>query len=101
MNFKKLIAISEAGLQDSVRYLATPFDSINNNIFYRDNSPVPSSNSSNADSNSNQGDANNTLIEIEQTRRVLELISNKIKEIGYADDILTCDNWEDIISNDN
>ncbi|KAK4509612.1 uncharacterized protein ATC70_007965 [Mucor velutinosus] len=84
MNFKKLIAISEAGLQDSVRYLATPFDSINNNIFYRDNSPVPSSNS-----------------KIEQTRRVLELISNKIKEIGYADDILTCDNWEDIISNDN
>ncbi|KAL9536737.1 hypothetical protein MBANPS3_012407 [Mucor bainieri] len=97
INFKKLIAIYESCMQDSVHYLATSFDSINNSIFYRDDSPVPSNISS---TDSSQNDVEDNLMELEQSRRVMELIEDKIKKIGHTDDVLTCDNWEDIINDD-
>ncbi|KAI9357738.1 hypothetical protein BD770DRAFT_321549, partial [Pilaira anomala] len=83
INLKKLIAIYEAGFQDSIGFLDSTFNSTNNNIIFRDDLPEPSSNS-----NSNEDDT---------ASRVLMLIEERIKEIGHDDGVLTCDDWESII----
>lgn len=36
-------------------------------------------------------------MEVEQARRALKLIDNKMKGISFDDDVLTCEDWEDIV----
>lgn len=36
-------------------------------------------------------------MEVEQARRALKLIDDKMKGISFDDDVLTCEGWEDIV----
>ncbi|GAA5803855.1 hypothetical protein HPULCUR_009634, partial [Helicostylum pulchrum] len=98
INLKKLIAIYEARFQDSIGFLVSSFNSTNNDIIFREDSPEPSSNSNSNEDDTGPDTISDNWIEVEPASRVLMLIEERIKEIGYDDGVLTCDDWKSIIS---
>ncbi|KAI7905461.1 uncharacterized protein BX663DRAFT_549460 [Cokeromyces recurvatus] len=72
--------------------------STNNNMFFRKDSSEPLSNLNSNEDNTSFDTLGDNWIEVEQASRVLMLIDKRIKEIGYDDDVLTCDDWESIFS---
>lgn len=84
MNLKKLSAIYQTGLEDSISFLA----SNNNDVFYRADSPI-----SDASDTSNESD----MMETERLRRILKLATDKVNAIDLDDDLLSCEDWEDLL----
>ncbi|KAI8997271.1 hypothetical protein BDB01DRAFT_770511 [Pilobolus umbonatus] len=74
-----------------------PLTTTNNNIFFREDSSEPSSNLNSNEDDTSLDTIGDNWIEVEQANRVLMLIDERIKETGYDDGVLTCDDWESII----
>lgn len=86
--------IYEVALHDSVNFLVSSFEGVADNLFLRDDSSL-SSTSDDQSSTSSSRDENNWM-QMEQSRRVVKLIDDKINGMVFEDDILTCEDWEDI-----
>lgn len=72
-------------LEDSISFLS----SNDTGMFYREDSPIfddISDTSSNTD-----------MMEIERFCRIPKLTADKVDVIGLDDDVLTCEDWEDIL----
>ncbi|KAG1040015.1 hypothetical protein G6F43_012377 [Rhizopus delemar] len=98
LNFKKLEIICEAGLRDSVDFLAQPLGGKTSDVFFKSNSPLSSQDSEESTSSEEDStNSKNNWMEVEQARRALKLIDDKMKGISFDDDVLTCEDWEDIV----
>jgi hypothetical protein len=94
-----LEAIYEVALHDSVNFLVSSFEGVADNLFLRDDSSLPSTGddqSSTSISRASTPNENNWM-QMEQSRRVVKLIDDKINGMVFEDDILTCEDWEDIL----
>lgn len=89
MNLKKLEIIFNACLNDTIEYLVPPVCATASNIFFREDSPGLVS--------SNESKSSNGWELAEQARRVVQYIDNEINSLSYAKDILTGDDWEDLV----
>lgn len=84
MNLKKLTSIYQVGFEDSISFLS----SNNESIVYCDDSPI----SDDASDTSTGSD----MIEMARSRRILKL-TNKVYAIGLYDDLLSLEDWEDLL----
>ncbi|ORE02419.1 hypothetical protein BCV72DRAFT_53146 [Rhizopus microsporus var. microsporus] len=92
LDLKKLTAIYQVGLEDSISFLS----SNNDDMFYRVDSPI----SDDASDTSTSSD----MMEMERLRRILKLTTDKVNAIDLDDDLLSCEDWEDLLildENDN
>lgn len=62
--------------------------STNDDIFYRDDSPI---------SNTSDTSTSSDMMETERLRRILKLTIEKINAIDVDDDLLSCEDWEDLL----
>lgn len=75
----------QVNLEDSISFLS----SNNDGMFYRDDSP--SSDDTSGTSTSSD------IMEMERVHRILKLTTNKVNAIGLDDDLLSCEDWEDLL----
>ncbi|KAG1448620.1 hypothetical protein G6F56_008890 [Rhizopus delemar] len=76
LDLKKLTAMYQVNLEDSISFLS----SNNDGMFYRDDSP-------NSDDTSDTSTSSD-IMEMERVRRILKLTTDKVNAIGLDDDLL-------------
>ncbi|KAG0757902.1 hypothetical protein G6F62_008661 [Rhizopus arrhizus] len=99
INLKKLEAIYEVALHDSVNFLVSSFEGVADNLFLRDDSSLSSTGDDKSTTSTSRASTLNEInwMQMEQSRRVVKLIDDKINGMVFKDDILTCEDWEDIL----
>ncbi|KAG2198878.1 hypothetical protein INT47_010283 [Mucor saturninus] len=75
----------QVNLEDSINFLT----SNNDGMFYRDDSPTSDDTSDTSTSSD--------IMEMERVRRILKLTTDKVNSIGLDDDLLCCEDWEDLL----
>ncbi|KAG1056375.1 hypothetical protein G6F43_001743 [Rhizopus delemar] len=85
LDLKKLAAIYQVGLEDSISFSS----SNNDGMFYRDDSPISDDTSDTSISSD--------MMEMERFRRILKITTDKVNTIGLDDDLLSCEDWEDLL----
>ncbi|KAI7892852.1 uncharacterized protein EV154DRAFT_503773 [Mucor mucedo] len=85
LDLRKLTAIYQVGLEDSISFLA----SNNSDIFYRADSPISDGTSDTS--------ADSDMMETERLHRILKLAVDKVSAIELDDDLLSCEDWEDLL----
>lgn len=92
-------AIYEVALHDSVNFLVSSFEGVADNLFLRDDSSLSSTGDDKSTTSTSRASTLNEInwMQMEQSRRVVKLIDDKINGMVFKDDILTCEDWEDIL----
>ncbi|KAI8643145.1 hypothetical protein BD408DRAFT_442847 [Parasitella parasitica] len=85
LDLKKLTAIYQVGLEDSISFLS----SNNDGMFYRDDSPISD--------NTSDTSISSDMMGMEKLRRILKQTTDKVNAIGLDDDLLSCEDWEDLL----
>ncbi|KAI9016467.1 hypothetical protein CLU79DRAFT_764047 [Phycomyces nitens] len=92
---KKKEAIYKVVLHNSVNFLVSSLEGVADNLIFREDSPLSSSSDNQSATSSSQSE--DKLMEMEQARRVVKLIDDKINNMTFEDEIITCKDWEDIL----
>jgi hypothetical protein len=86
-------------LQDSVEFLLPPLGGETSNFFFQTDSPISLQNTIDSVSSEHGSTATEgNLMDEEQLRRVVEMIDERMEDVSFENDMLTSDNWEDMLS---
>lgn len=86
-------AIYEAALSVSVNFLVSSFEGVANNLFFRED--LPFSNGDEHDSTTSE----DNLMHLEESRRIIKITDDdKTEGMAFNESLLTCDDWEEILT---
>ena len=93
MNLSKLQALCEVERLDALQYLEPAAQSTKSQSFFREDTP---GNTDKSESESSDDEYDDASVQVREAR-IMDAAEKKMSAMTYEKDLLTFDNWEDIL----